>query len=146
MDNENIIMGKFIYGIKEIPYNTLTIIKNDTTNKKLQFLFKVKDNISQIEINSDEINDINIRQNVIMNSSKPNSLSEVDKEIAAQLLGNAMWGPMGMILGGQIGEAMAGYEKINYNNVWEVTITYNDKKLLISFNIDPTNFIQKINH
>lgn len=143
---KQLIIGKFIFGIKEVPLNTVTVIENSIENNELIFTFKTNGNINLFKIKYEEISDITVKQNVVMSNTKTDSLKETDKEIAMQLLGASVFGPMGTIIGGELNNLVAGYEKIDYNNVWEVTIFYNDKRIIVSFNIDPTNFIEKINH
>ncbi len=153
LDKNDFIFTNFVMGIKELPFNTVILLINDTLKNSINLNYSL-DNVNKktIELSKNTIKNITYTKKVkLTNVSKTTE----DHQTKSMLLSVAMFGghPIMQMLGAQefnsLFDAVSNnYDKVKCDNYYEIMLetTLNNEDIKLVFNTDtnPEIFINKI--
>ena len=153
LDKNDFIFTNFVMGIKELPFNTVILLINDTLKNSINLNYSL-DNVNEktIELSKNTIKNITYTKKVkLTNVSKTTE----DHQTKSMLLSVAMFGghPIMQMLGAQefnsLFDAVSNnYDKVKCDNYYEIMLetTLNNEDIKLVFNTDtnPEIFINKI--
>lgn len=151
VDQNNFLFTNFLSGFKEIPYNTIILLVNDTKSSSLNLVYKLAEE-QTIQIPFSAINSVSCVNRVRVSK---NSKKVEDHTIKSMLLSTAMFGGAPVLqvasfygMNSLFDTMSNNYEKVNFNSYYEViveTMVDNElKKIVFTCDIDPKQFIDKL--
>lgn len=152
INENNFIFTNFITGLKEIPYNTMTLLVNDITKNSVNLVYNVNNNNQAIILPLNTIKNIS-HINKIRTPSSTKKIEE--NETKSMLLSAIMFGgnPLIQVVGNNSFNSLFNslsnnYDKVNFNVYYEiiieVIINNEEKKLIFTSEQSPENFINQI--
>ncbi len=153
LDKNDFIFTNFVMGIKELPFNTVILLINDTLKNSINLNYSL-DNVNEktIELSKNTIKNITYTKKVkLTNVSKTTE----DRQTKSMLLSVAMFGghPIMQMLGAQefnslFDSVSNNYDKVKCDNYYEIiletALNNEDVKLVFNSDSNPEIFINKI--
>ena len=146
-ENNNIstneyILCKYIYGCKNLSSYSDGALKINTDNS-ISIIVITEQNITQeSKIKYNDIKNINIKNNVIITESKPETS---DNSMANTILASAIiGGPIAPMAANSLSNQITEYSKIKTNMVYDIIIEYPEGTILIQTKTNPQEIVSKI--
>lgn len=152
LNENNFIFANIIFGFKDIPYNTIGLLVNNTPNNSMDLVYRVNDSNQTKNIPLTSIRNISYTDKIRTSTTNP-ALKE--NETKSILLSAIMFGGNPLLqLAGNSGfnslfdSASNNHEKIKFNVEYEITVelTINneEKKIVLISDNSPEKFIKQI--
>ena len=153
LNKDNFIFANFVLGLKEIPYNTETLLVNNIPDNSLDLIYSINNNNQTIKVPINNIKSISYKTSVKMQNVTKKIESN---ETKSMLLSAVVFGsnPILQLAGNSAFNSLFdglsnNYDKINYNAYYEITIEtfINDEeiKYILETNSNPDIFIKQVN-
>ena len=154
-NNDDLIFGSFITGIKEIPYNTLILLVNDLPLNSINIIYNtsgIENDNNTFVLPLSNIKNISFTPRVTMQNQPKKPENNETKSI---LLSAVVFGgnPLIQVLGNNMFNKMFNtmsnnYNKINFNEYFEINIDAvingENTRLIINTDNSPETFIKQI--
>ena len=152
LNENNFIFANIIFGFKDIPYNTISLLVNNTHNNSMDLVYRVNDSNQTKNIPLTSIRNISYTDKIRTSTT---NLALKENETKSILLSAVMFGgnPLLQLAGNSVfnslfDSASNNHEKIKFNVEYEITIelTINneEKKIVLISDNSPEKFIKQI--
>lgn len=142
ISKDDYILCKYLYGCKNLNSYSNGALKINNDNSISIIVISEQNATQESKIKYSEIKNINIKNNVILTESKPETS---DNSMANTILASAIiGGPIAPMAANSLSNQITEYSKIKTNMVYDVIIEYPEGTILIQTKTNPQEIVSKI--
>lgn len=141
--NISYLIGKYIYGYKELEGFKQCVLQDDKDNKILNLLISNDENGTKKELKYSDIKEITYKTQTIVGNTEH---KVEDNTTANAVLATMLVGPgVGGFLFANALNSVKDYDKLSVSSLFEIRIKLEENTILIQTKVDPSDFVDKIN-
>ena len=142
ISKDDYILCKYIYGCKNLNSYSNGALKINRGNSISIIVVSEENKIQESKINYNEIKNIDVKSNVIITESKPetNDNTLANTALATAIIG----GPIVPIAANYLSNQINEYSKIKTNMIYDIIIEINNGTIMIQTKTNPQEIVNKI--